>query len=229
MSLARFSSFARTAARTSFDILRDLIMPPMCAHCRIFLPERQVFCHGCSLQVLPIVSTTLEVTAKKQVTVFSVSDYKAPIRSLILAKGRSDIISARQLGELIWERTYLKNSSFDYLVPIPLHWSRFAKRGFNQAHEMAKVLARKSGCPVAPILKRNRRTVFQASIAPDMRAENVKEVFELRVKDPQMYRDKHLVLVDDLMTTGATLKVAARELYKLRPARLSIVVACRVV
>ncbi|PKN03382.1 hypothetical protein CVU75_02475, partial [Candidatus Dependentiae bacterium HGW-Dependentiae-1] len=101
-------------------------------------------------------------------------------------------------------------------------------RGYNQAHEMARVLACKRGCAVAPILKRARRTPFQSGLPAAKRAENVKNVFTLIAGvDPALFTGKHIVLVDDLMTTGATLREAAKVLRTLNPASITAVVAAR--
>ena len=114
-------------------------------------------------------------------------------------------------------------------VPIPLHWTRFAWRGYNQADEIAQVLAQKRGKPVVHLLQRIQRTRYQAELESPQRKENVKKAFTLRVADKNLYQDKHIILVDDLMTTGATLQAAAKELFKLKPASITAVVVCRVI
>ncbi len=120
------------------------------------MQKRTVFCDECIPLITPVVSVVLPITKKYSMKVFAVSAYKPPLKSLILAKGRSDIVASRELGQLIWDRTYIKHAPIDYFVPIPLHWTRFAKRGFNQAEEMAKVLSQQSSKPVEPLLKRLR-------------------------------------------------------------------------
>lgn len=196
--------------------------------CKKYLDKKDVFCQSCFRLISPVVSKTIQVTKTKSIKIFAISDYKKPLRSLILAKSYSDIVAARQLGELIWDMTYIKNIPLDFLVPIPLHWLRFAKRGFNQANEIAATIARKSGKPVHQLLKRINHTKFQKGLKKEMRIKNLKDALQLSCKDKSFYKGKHLVLVDDLMTTGSTLKAAAKQLYKLQPASISAVVACRV-
>ncbi|HZW60915.1 MAG TPA: phosphoribosyltransferase family protein [Candidatus Babeliales bacterium] len=207
----------------------DLVAPPMCAHCKIYINERVIFCDRCRALIAPIVSITIPVTAKLQVKVFAVSAYQEPIKSLILAKGWSDRCSCRLLGQLICTMPYMDNLAIDYLVPIPLHWTRFAKRGFNQAEEMAKIIAKHSQKPVVPLIKRCRQTKFQSELSSAQRHTNVSEAFMINAKNPELYNGKHLVLIDDLMTTGSTLSCAAKELAKLKPASITALVACRVV
>ena len=207
----------------------NIVFPPICAYCRCFLEKETIFCNSCFSFVVPIVSSKVSITAKKEIKVFAISDYKDPIRSLILSKNRSDIVSSRQLGQLILNMTHIKNVKFDYIVPIPLHWTRFAKRGFNQAEEMANVISNETGRPVIHLLKRLKKTKYQASLKRVMREENLKNSFVLSNFNSEVFLNKHILIVDDLFTTGATLRNAAKELYKLKPALITLVVACRVV
>jgi len=206
-----------------------VIFPPYCVQCKQFLLHRDVFCGDCISKLHYIATVPLRVTKKWTVSVMAVTAYRQPLKRLILSKGWSDRIASYQLGQVIWERTSLCNLHVDYFVPIPLYWRRFAWRGYNQAHEIAHYLAQKSGKRVAPILKRVKHTKFQSSCSGQGRVENVKDVFRLCAKSKDRVAGKHIILVDDLMTTGATLKAVARELIKLKPASITAVVACRVV
>ena len=221
-------NFAHKFLQSLRTVVIDILMPPVCSYCRDFIPERRIFCPTCTMLIVPIVSTKVTITATKTVKVFAISEYKEPLKSLILAKGRSDIVSAAQLGQLMWDMTYIRNVSFDCIVPVPLHWSRFAKRGFNQAHEMAKVISRESGKPVVQLLKRVRRTKYQAGLGQVLRTSNVQSAFDLRGGDLEKFRGKKILLIDDLMTTGSTLKAAAKKLYNVKPASISALVSCRV-
>ncbi|MCA9770314.1 ComF family protein [Candidatus Dependentiae bacterium] len=214
----------------SIDAFLLFVYPPYCAYCCIYLAMRTTLCSDCLVLIQPIVSTQIKITKKYTVKVLSAGVYKEPLRSLILAKCRSDIVVAQQLGQLIWDMTYIKDRKVDYFVPIPLHWSRYAWRGFNQSNEMANILSSNSGCaPVANILRRNKKTVFQSTLKGQGRIENVSDAFALKNIDYSLYSNKHIVLVDDLFTTGATLHAAARELIKFKPASIIAVVAGRVV
>ncbi|MCL2639214.1 MAG: hypothetical protein FWD53_00060 [Phycisphaerales bacterium] len=120
----------------------------------------------------------------------------------------------------------------DYLVPVSLHWTRRAQRGFNQAEELARKVAVLGGWQVRCALRRVRRTAEQARIdTPTRRAENLKDAFVCR-KDAWRgaLADKHLWLIDDVSTTGATLRAAAMAIVKLpkemRPASLNAAVVC---
>lgn len=206
-----------------------IIAPPFCAYCKKFLSKRMIFCIDCSQMIDPIVSVKIALTKSESMIVMAVSEYKEPLKSLVLAKSWGDIIASKQLAQLIWQNTYFKHMPCDYLVPIPLHWMRYAKRGYNQSQEIAHGLAGYNQSEVANILSRTKNTPFQSSIAYDKRLDNVKKVFALKKIYASMYHNKHIVLVDDLMTTGATLASAAKILLPLKPASISAIVACRVV
>jgi Predicted amidophosphoribosyltransferases len=162
-------------------------------------------------------------------SIYAVADYQEPLRTLILGKQHSDHIAILQLAEIMLERLPLGAVEFDCIVPIPLHWYRKAWRGFNQSEIIASAIARVYNKPVAHLLKRSRRTVFQSNLTAIERASNVRNAFVLSEKIASQYVGKKILLVDDLMTTGATLYEAGHVLLGLKPICISAAVACRVV
>lgn len=207
-----------------------LIAPPYCMACKKFLSQRDVFCDECVRLIKPIVSHDLKVTDSLTVKVFAVGTYTDPLRYLILSKSWSNHVASKQLGQLMWDMTHIKNVPFDLIVPIPLHWRRYSWRGYNQAEEMAKEIGKRSGKKVHNLLKRMRHAPFQSMVTPEKRVENVKNIFALKCDENERahYRAKHILLVDDLLTTGATIRAAAKELNKLKPASITVIVAARV-
>lgn len=207
-----------------------LIAPPYCMACKKFLSQRDVFCAECVRLIKPVISHDLKVTDALTVKVFAIGPYADPLKQLILSKSWSNSVASRQLGQLMWELTYIKNVPFDLIVPIPLHWKRFAWRGYNQSEEMAHELASKKNVPVVNLLKRTRHTPFQSVGSMEKRVENVKEAFLLKIPKELRadYVGKHILLIDDLLTTGATIRAAAKELNKLKPASITVIVAARV-
>lgn len=208
-----------------------ILATPCCSSCKQYIYSKKILCDLCRKKIAPIVSTDVQITATKYCKVFAVADYQEPLKSLILSKGFSNIAACRELGVIIWQMIPVAQVPYDCIVPVPLHWLRYAKRGYNQAHEIAKILAELSGKPIDNILKRNRNTVFQSALTHDKRADNLNGAMSLRIKKckEQNYTGKHILLVDDLFTTGATVREAAKVLYQLKPASITIVVACRVI
>jgi len=225
-----FCPFKRVA-NSACTVIKNILFPPFCFFCKEYLEKRDIFCKSCYKKIIPVVTHTVQVTQKYSVKIFAISDYKDPIRSLILSKGNSDIVSSYKLGELIWELTYLKNAEFDIIVPIPLHWQRYAQRGFNQAEKMAQAISQKSGKPVINLLRRKKMTKRQSGLTPEKRILNLSRAFELTgdvLEDIKNYKNKKILIVDDLFTTGSTIKFATKELLKLKPAQVIVAVAARV-
>jgi competence protein ComFC len=206
----------------------QILSPPFCEFCKDFIEERTIFCKKCFDKIKPVVSARLAITPTQVLKVYAISNYKDPPRSLILAKKWSNQLASKQLAQLIWDMTNIKNIDFDLIVPIPLHWTRYIKRGFNQSQVIANEISKKSNKPLENILKRVKKTDYQLFLTAQERLINVKDAFQLK-ENNNIYQGKHLLIVDDLLTSGATLKAAAKELLKLKPAQISAVVACRVV
>jgi ComF family protein len=112
----------------------------------------------------------------------------------------------------------------DLLAPVPLHPKRIKNRGFNQALLLARAF------PEVPLAReavvRTRHTVPQVGLNPKERRDNVKGAFF--VTDPPLVKGKHVLLVDDLYTTGATVKECAKVLRKAGARRVEVLTVARV-
>lgn len=100
------------------------------------------------------------------------------------------------------------------LVPIPLHNVKFKQRGYNQAAILAKGLGEKLTMPVVDVLDRVRATQSQVNLDRKKRKENIEGAFALKDSGEKLVQKKTIFLVDDVMTSGATLSEAARILKK---------------
>lgn len=138
---------------------------------------------------------------------------------------------SRQLAFLPVMQHWLKRplclelvAAADLLVPVPLHPKRIKKRGFNQSLLLARAFP---GAPVArEAVIRTRHTVPQVGLNPKQRRDNVKGAFA--VTDPARVKGKHMLLVDDLYTTGATVKECARVLRRAGARRVEVLTVARV-
>ena len=213
------------------NLLKFILAPPRCSFCKKQLHERTIFCSHCLDNIKPIASHKLYITKRKHIIVHALSSYNPLLRPLILQKRVNNAMGSYDLAQLIWDRTQFRNISCDYIVPVPLHWTRKMRRGFNQAEEIGLFLAKKRRVSICQLVTRFKKTCYQADLPVKQRAQNVSEAFQLqcREQDKSQYRGKHFVIIDDLMTTGNTLKFVAQELLKLKPASISAFVACRAI
>jgi ComF family protein len=111
-------------------------------------------------------------------------------------------------------------NEFDLIIPVPLHGTRKATRGYNQSYEFAKGLSEVLEVPVADLVTRIAKTETQTRKTRLYRWKNVSQVFEVKAMDA--IKDKKILLVDDVITTGATLEACAIALKKCGYKELSI-------
>lgn len=114
---------------------------------------------------------------------------------------------------------------FDALVPVPLHPARERERGFNQAEVLAKLAARSVDKPVWNALRRIRYTTTQTQLRKDKRTENLRNAFVVRHTD--QVQGRHLILVDDVFTTGSTVDECARVLFEAGAASVRVATVAR--
>jgi ComF family protein len=118
----------------------------------------------------------------------------------------------------------------DALVPVPLHWRRLWTRRFNQASVLAQAISRQSGVPVDhDLLARVRPTRQQVGLSRNERDANVQGAFRVPQQSRSGVRGKRLVLVDDVLTSGATVDNCARTLLKAGAVNVDVLVFARVV
>ena len=118
----------------------------------------------------------------------------------------------------------------DALVPVPLHWQRLWARRFNQSAALAEAIARASGIPVAhAALRRVKATEQQVGLSRAERATNVQGAFRVAPADKAAVAGRRLILVDDVLTSGATADACTRALLRAGAAQVDILVFARVV
>ena len=157
------------------------------------------------------------------------SVYAGTLRDLILAhKFNRSFSHARLMARLAGE-TFARHAARvpDGVVPVPLHRRRLAWRGFNQSTELGRAIGRELSVPVMDrALSRTRHTPPQTRLDHSERQANIKDAF---AADASLVRGKQLLLVDDVCTTGATLRECARTLNRAGAAGVDVLVLARAI
>jgi len=223
----------------------ELIYPSCCAACEEICEPRKWLCEQCENDLdrleegacctrcaspLPDPKSPCGRCKNNGLRPFAriarLSTYELTTKELIHAiKYRHRWATVDRLVDRLVQRESVQSIMKDanVLVPIPRHYFRSVSRGFNQAELIAHRLSKRFRIPVVKALRRRRATESQTAFhSREARIKNMRDVFELI--DDDSLRAKRVVLVDDVMTSGATLRSAAREIRHAKPARIEAVV-----
>jgi ComF family protein len=227
----------------------ELFFPPACSLCGVLLEKNgnPFFCSACLAGMKPVLSPRCPrcllpypgadghdhlcqdclLGPPPFSSVTSVALYEDSLRQAVQRfKYRGAFSLDRPLGRLLAAalETGPADGHPDLLVPVPLHASRLRRRGYNQSLLLARVLARRWRVPVpARLLVRTRSTVPQQGLKAAERRRNLKGAF--RVRKP--LDGETVLLVDDVMTTGATARECSRVLLEAGAARVEVAVLGR--
>ena len=200
--------------------------PPICARCARALDARLDLPAGTRIGLpseIPAPLLQLEWCAPFSGTVR---------RALHDLKYKGERRIADPLGQAIARRWRRAGAGGNVLVPVPVHAERARQRGYDQAQLIAAAAARELALPMAPILERARATVAQFDLDRGHRAANVEGAFRLRPGVPHHpgrppLEGRWIVLIDDVVTTGATLAECARPLLEAGALGVSAVTVAR--
>lgn len=134
---------------------------------------------------------------------------------------------ARYFGEHMAQKLATVADLPDCITYIPLHWFRHLHRGYNQSQEVAETLSSHLNIPCKRILVRVKLTRQQAGLRRRERLKNLKRAFKVRSGKADYVKDRHILLIDDVLTTGATLQAAAIELKRAGARKISIICIAR--
>ena len=240
---------APSGLRRLWDGFLDLVLPPRCLSCGVPVASLGTLCPACWRAItflgapcctccgipfdIDLGPTALCGACAAQTPPFdrarAVMRYDESSRQLVLALKHGDRLHLapalaqwmrRTGGELLAEA--------DLLVPVPLHWTRLFARRYNQAAVLALALTKAGGPPLlADALIRRRRTPSQGTKNGVARRRNVAGAFALHRKDA--VKGKRVVLIDDVLTTGATVEECARVLKRGGAAKVAVLTLARVV
>ena len=197
------------------------IFPPKCIFCgKIMPPNVDIYICGDCFGLIPFAEeTVLRQPAKERMRdgcdeIICICRYEGIIKdSLIRCKFYNKPSYCRTFGRLMAEKTkkVLDAQRFDMIAAIPLHKDRENERGYNQSFLISRELSRRTGIPeMSRLISRVKRTDSQSLLAKSERLRNIKDAF--RVNDGGKIKGKSVILIDDIMTTGATLDECGRVL-----------------
>lgn len=215
--------------------LANVSRVPVCGSC-VALPqplEAEFFCRACRtpfVDEIALDGNDLCAVCREGLANFdaaySFGSYEGTLQQLIhlFKYGKIETL-AQPLGHFLLRALPLEGN-FDLIIAMPMHWRKRWERGFNQAELLAEPLARRYGLPLATNLRRTRYTKPQAGLSEAARSENLRGSF--RIQRPEQVAGKRVLLIDDVFTTGATLRAAAAVLKSAGCAHVSALTLARV-
>ncbi len=214
--------------------LLDFIFPRRCHLCGCNLPQgRRFICHNCLQEIPrsgyhrrplnPMEERFAGIFPFERATGLFLYSAGSPLSSLIQdMKYRrfpdiGNLLGATAGSELFSTGFF---DGIDIILPIPMHFLKRLRRGYNQTDHIAEGISSATGIAVSHTLRAVRGHRTQTALSREERLKNTSGLFQ--VKDPQAVEQKHVLLVDDICTTGSTIISAAEAVWQARPAALSI-------
>lgn len=204
----------------------------LCADCRVDLPRLAAGCCRCALPLAHPAQGGLCGACLKTPPHFDTCVapylYRAPLDYLVLRlKFHRDLAMAELLGRLLAQHLECVPAPRpDLILPVPLHRTRLAERGFNQSLEIGRVLQRRLGLPLDyQLARRVRSTEPQTQLSAKARRKNMRKAFQVRAAAVP----DHVAILDDVMTTGTTVNELARALKQAGAKRVDVWVVARAV
>jgi ComF family protein len=232
------------ALRTALAACADLVVPPSCLVCRVRVGAHHLLCAACWRDVAFIRPPLCDVlgiplpfdTGGRTVSAGAaanppaygraraVAHYSGAMRTLVHQLKYADRHDARTLlGRWLAEAGQELIAESDVIVPVPLGRLRLILRQFNQAAVLAGELSRQTGVPMDPmLLARTRETRSQVGMTRDQRRRNVQGAFQVPGHRRKALAGRSVLLVDDVVTTGATVEACARTLKRAGAGRVGV-------
>ena len=201
----------------------NFITRPYCAHCgqpleSVGKASKHFLCPNCAQNKLPwfrLARSAFRYEEDSKNLILSFKFYDRTDNAKILAK------FMKNAAQDIFDK------GIDLIVPVPLHYTRLFRRKYNQSALLAIELSKLTGIPVEfDELVRHKKTRPQVEFSGKVRQLNVRNAFS--VKRPDDFKGKHILLIDDVLTTGSTLKECAKALKKAHPSSIDLLTAARV-
>lgn len=234
--------------------LAELVIPPECSFCQTPIPSNQAEvsgrlckacdqvlatnCYCCQRCAMPLPSVLPNNDCSRCrdhrwhfSNIVALGHYRGKLREAVILckKLRCEHLRyalAEQLAKQIASRFPESSPSNSLIIPVPYHWTRTFAKTASTAHSLAELLGYHTGWPVSTkMVRRVRRTAKQGMLSLAERKQNVRGAFQLRSKTDLAGR--HLFVVDDVVTSGATADELAKQLKQTKPAEITVVAIAR--
>ena len=195
------------------SVILDLLFPPKCIFCRELINEKgSLICEKCQKE-LPYTKNGGNLKGNFFTACVSPLYYEGSVReSLLRYKFRRMTVYAETYGKLIAEcaEEYIEGE-VDIISWVPLSKKSLRRRGYDQARLLAEAVSEELNIPCMPVLEKHRHTKQQSRTgSAEKRRANISDAY--RVIDRELIRDKRILLIDDIVTTGSTFSECARTL-----------------
>ncbi len=209
------------------DDIMNLLFPPHCPICDAYVEVRGGWCSDCLRKSLDVHRLSLEPAMSRLIEeAWSFGHYRSGLRNLL-----RDLKYKKKKQVLPYIRTLQRVGApaFSWLlkenllaVPVPLHYGKEKERGFNQAELLFRDWLEEYGVPMKTLLLRSRETKPQYGLGASERRENMKNAFDMCSEGD--LEGRNVLLVDDILTTGATLSECAKVLKKNGSGKIYVLV-----
>lgn len=198
-----------------YEAVIQFLFPPRCPSCRAYVEKEGQWCESCLSEILRNKNLAYDAEVRRYISpIVAIGKYDKGLKDLIHElKYQNDFAALPYIYTVLdrlddeWQQFF---ADFDYVIPVPLHAEKLKRRGFNQADRIFSPWAKAHGLHYADILIRTKKTKSQYSLNPSERSINLHAAFALK-KDISVANAKCLLL-DDIFTTGSTLKNCAKVL-----------------
>lgn len=204
----------------------------ICAACKADLPWNNAACTLCALPLpggQPICGSCLANPPPYRC--LTALRYAFPVdRQLARLKYHGQLTPSRVLGQLLANRNWPADIPRpDLLLPMPLHAGRLRERGYNQATELARPLAKRLKLPLEhALVTRHKATTMQKGLSAAERQHNLRNAFQFdSARYEALGKPRHVLVIDDVVTTGATLHSLTKTLVKGGVERVDVLALCR--
>lgn len=229
--------------------LSEIIFPNQCISCNVLIGQEGIFCISCWQKLQFITEPKCKICS--QPFEFKIDDnltcprclstkpsfdktivalrYNSIIKKIIKNfKYYDNIFLAKKLIGFLLNKITLEINNFDIICAVPLHKSRLKSRKFNQSILLAKEIEKKFNKKLYyDLIFRTKNTATQASLKSKERTKNLKNAFAFNEKYSSLIKNKKILLIDDVMTTGVTVENCAKILKKAGAQKVIVVVVAK--